>query len=193
MVSSGVTRPRCNRPASLGELGRDDAIDVTGDGHQRHDRLAAGRIRRRSRKELEVVDRGSGSLRDPGDGGRLHDVAAGLGDLDQPVREYPAPLPSEGGDRQLDRSLGHDARRRLQRQAQPPALAAPLQPADERRAHPVEEAIPRPGVVDELGAVERRTQHRSIRHFAAHPAADAAVVDVRDRDRCAADRDCPSP
>ena len=33
----------------------------------------------------------------------------------------------------------------------------------------------------QLRAIERRTQHRGVGHLAAHTAADAAVVDVRDR------------
>ena len=55
------------------------------------------------RKELEVIDRGAGALRDARHGGRLRQVTLGLGDPDQPIGEHAATLAAQGGDGQLDR------------------------------------------------------------------------------------------
>src|SRR3569623_3628971 len=62
------------------------------------------------------------------------------------------------------------------------ALRAPrLQPTDHASADPREEALERTWIVHDLGAVERRAQHRGFRHFAAIAAADARIIDGRDR------------
>src|SRR5262249_23620632 len=65
--------------------------------------------------------------------------------------------------------------------AQSPPLAAPLQEADERAAQRRQDAVTPGGIVNELRAVERRTEHGRVRHLATHPTADAGVIDMRDR------------
>src|SRR3972149_4354850 len=56
-----------------------------------------------------------------------------------------------------------------------------LQPSDDRPAQTIEQPVPGAGVLNNLGAKERRAQNRGMRDFAAQPASHAAVVDVRDR------------
>src|SRR5512134_1438105 len=50
---------------------------------------------------------------------------------------------------------------------------APLQPADHRAAQALAQPVPARGVADDLRLVERRAQHRGVRHLAAQAAADA--------------------
>src|SRR6266567_4549341 len=69
----------------------------------------------------------------------------------------------------------------LERVAQ--SLPAPLQGCDHSRPHGVCESIPPRWVVNQLCTVERRAEHRSVRHFAADPAPDTTVVDMGHRVR----------
>src|SRR6185369_7349899 len=65
--------------------------------------------------------------------------------------------------------------------SKPAALRSPLEEADDARAQLLQEAIEPRRIEHELCAIERRTQHRRVRHFAAHATADTGVVHVRDR------------
>ena len=67
------------------------------------------------------------------------------------------------------------------RSGTPAGLAAALQPADHGAAQRGHEAVPAGRIVDDVGAIEGRAEHRRLRHLAAIAAADAALVDRRDR------------
>src|SRR4029453_6425588 len=57
--------------------------------------------------------------------------------------------------------------------SQPAALRSPLEEADDAGAQLLHEAIEPRGIEHDLCAIERRAQHRRVRHFAAHTAPDA--------------------
>ena len=134
VVRSLLTSPRwMARPASTSsEATTQSTSPATGMSAMTGSRPSS--LGARARKELQVIDRSAGALRDPGHGGALDDVAARFGDLDEPVGQHPATLPAEGGDRQLERALIHSGAD-LERVAQTPALAAPLQRADDPGTH----------------------------------------------------------
>ena len=60
-------------------------------------------------------------------------------------------------------------------------FAAALQPADHALAQPRQAPIPAARIVDDVGAIEGRAEHRRFRDLAAIAAADAAIVDRGDR------------
>src|SRR5690606_31484139 len=60
-------------------------------------------------------------------------------------------------------------------------MSGRLERIDECLAHARLEAVPARRVADDLGAPERRAQHRCVRDLAAQAAAHAVVGDVRDR------------
>src|ERR1019366_7176891 len=66
-------------------------------------------------------------------------------------------------------------------QARPCPRLAPLQPADHRLAQAREPAVPTARIADDARLVERRAQHRRMRHLAADAAADAGVEHRRYR------------
>ena len=113
-----------------------------------------------------------------------------LGQLDDPVGQHAAALAAHRDDRDRDRPLGRIAaagRRqpdRLVRSCQrlerePPAVAAPLQPADHAHRDRRLEHVPAARIVDDVGAIERGAEHRGFRDLAAIAAADAGIVDRR--------------
>src|SRR5215472_14252203 len=69
---------------------------------------------------------------------------------------------------------------RLQGVVQASAVEAQLQHSDYSSARRMQEAIPARGVGNQLETIERGAKCRGLRHLAAHAAADAAVVNVRD-------------
>src|SRR5262245_3855055 len=56
-----------------------------------------------------------------------------------------------------------------------------LEPADDPGAQAIDPAVEDVRVLHDLGAEERRAQHRRVRHLPAQAAAYAGVVDVRHR------------
>ena len=188
-----------DRAAGLHEFGGDHDVDVAGRRHQRQDRLAA--VARRH--HLDVVDRGAGALGDAGHRGRLRDPALALGELrrsSRPARRRPG-RPSRGSRCEIGRSVAstcggerpvgpsRPSCQRLERRT--PAVAPPLQPADHGACATLRlELIPAGRIVNDVGAIERRAQHGGFRDLAAIAAADAGIVDRRDRIVLAADRRC---
>ena len=85
----------------LHELGCDHDVDLTGRGHGAQHRIRGGRG---PWEEFQVVDRGTGALRDAGDRGALAVPAVVLGDVDQPVGQYAAAFATHGEDRHGDRA-----------------------------------------------------------------------------------------
>src|SRR4051812_22464837 len=69
----------------------------------------------------------------------------------------------------------------LEREARPRLRLALLQPADDRAADALGDAVPCGRVADDPRLVERRAEHRGMRDLAADAAADAAVEHRRDR------------
>src|SRR5215471_17436574 len=60
-------------------------------------------------------------------------------------------------------------------------LSSRRQPTDNGRPQVIQHPVPPVGVLHNLGAKERWAEDGGMRHLAAEPAADAVVVDVRDR------------
>ena len=83
------------RSARLHELRGHDHIDIAGDGHERK---YGRRAYFRPRAHLEVVHRRAGALRHARHGGRLHQPAVTLRDLDDPVGQHSAALAAESRD-----------------------------------------------------------------------------------------------
>jgi hypothetical protein len=120
-----------HRPRGLHQLGGEHDIDVPRHGHQREHRLAPGRLRRRFGEQFDVVDRRAGALGDAGNGGRLREIAAVLGKIDDPVRQYAAALAAQRNDRDGDRprrqrSGVHLARHAAARRASMRRCRAPI-------------------------------------------------------------------
>jgi hypothetical protein len=96
---------------SLHQLRPEDDVDVAGHRHQGHHRFGRPFRQRALREELDVIDRGAGALRHARHRGELREIAAMLGEIDDPVGEHAAALPAhrEDGDADgagLDRALG---------------------------------------------------------------------------------------
>src|SRR3984885_5007551 len=72
-------------------------------------------------------------------------------------------------------------KRTVLRKGDPARFAASLQPADDALAQSGEPPVPAAGIEDDLGAIERRAEHRGLRDLAAIAAADASVVHGGDR------------
>ena len=89
MVRSGVTKPRCMaRPASISsEAMTTSTSPGTGISASTGSAPAPGGG---LREQLEVVDRRAGALGDAGHRGRLREIAAVLGEVDDPVGEHAA-------------------------------------------------------------------------------------------------------
>src|SRR5581483_9060069 len=60
-------------------------------------------------------------------------------------------------------------------------FATALEETNHGTAHSRDESIPAGRVVDQLGAIKRRTQNRRVRHLAANAAPHTTVIDVRNR------------
>ena len=71
VVRSGVTMPRWMARAGLHQFGGDDDVDVSGHRHQRQDRRRPAACGRALGKQLEVIDRRAGALRDARHRGRF--------------------------------------------------------------------------------------------------------------------------
>ena len=165
-----------HRARGLHQLGGEHDIDVARHRHQREHRLAAGRLRRRFGEQFDVVDRRAGALGDAGNGGRLREIAAVLGKIDDPVRQHAAALAAQrnhgDGDRpRRQRSGVHLARHAAARRASMRRCRAPITAL---RSF-VLEPVPRRGIGDDRGAVERGAKHGRVRHLPAQSAADAGI------------------
>ncbi len=140
-----------DRASGLHQLRRHHEIDVARDRHQREHRIATGRLGVFFGEQLEIVDRGAGSLRDARNRCELRDMRAVLGRIDQPIRQDAAAFPAHGqnGDRDRPRRNAHGSASGECR-ARDPAL----QEADDQGAPPRLEAVPTGRVGDQGGAVE---------------------------------------
>ena len=102
-----------HRPAGLHELGGHHDVDVAGVRGQREHRLTAAQQIVPGGKDLEVIRRCAGALRDARDRSRLHREAAARRGLDQPLGHYAAPFTAQRGDQDRYRSrrqrIAHDA------------------------------------------------------------------------------------
>ena len=102
-VRSGVTKPRSTaRAASISsEASTTSTSPGTGIRASTGSRPAA--CAASFGKQLDVVDRGAGALRDAGHRGGLREVAAVLREIDDPVRQHAAALAAERDDGDGDR------------------------------------------------------------------------------------------
>ena len=167
--------------ARLHQLGRHHDINVAGRRHQREDRLGA----RSDRRHFDIVDRRASPLRDARHRGGLRGPTLSLSERDDPIGENASALSAhrENGDRDSLRatrcSFGRMRRRSsaTARECDPSCVAPPLEPADDRSAGPVDEPIPGRGIVDDLGAIERRTERSRLSNLPAIAATDAILID----------------
>src|SRR4051812_38983734 len=65
--------------------------------------------------------------------------------------------------------------------SQPPAFPEALQEADEFAARIFQEAVPVARIMHDIGAVKGRAQHGCVSHLPAIAAANATLIDMRDR------------
>ncbi len=84
-----------HRARGFHQLGGEHDVDVARHRHQRQHRRAARRLRGRFRKQFDVIDGGAGALRDARHGGRLGEIPAVLGKIDDPVGKHAAALAAE--------------------------------------------------------------------------------------------------
>ncbi|MGD7128916.1 hypothetical protein [Ralstonia pseudosolanacearum] len=96
-----------HRAAGLHQFGCQHHIHIARHGHEREHGGTRGGVGR-AREQFDVVDRGAGALGDPGDRGRLGEVAVGLAQVDDPVREHAAAFSAHGEDGDLDGLNSHD-------------------------------------------------------------------------------------
>ena len=95
------------------QLGGEHDVDIAWDRHQREHRRAACRLRGRFGEQFDVIDGGAGALRDARHRGRLREIPAMLGEIDDPVGEHAAALAAERDHRNRDRPHRGDLRLRL--------------------------------------------------------------------------------
>ena len=84
-----------DRARAFHQFGRQHHVDVAGHRHQGQHRVAPGRLRRALGEQLEIIDRGAGALGDPGHRCRLREIAAVIGEIDDPVRQHAAAFAAE--------------------------------------------------------------------------------------------------
>src|SRR5271154_6298752 len=77
--------------------------------------------------------------------------------------------------------MAMEIREPSERMAAPAAFRQSLQSADHRAAQGRKPSVPARGIEQQLCPIEGGTEHRRVGDLAAHPAADAGVVDVRHR------------
>ena len=137
-------------------------------------------LRRAAREQLDVIVGRAGALGDARHRRHLRDIAAVLGEIDDPFREHAAAFAAHGEDGDGDGAGRGDRRHvahaawslRSMRRWKKPITAV---------AHRRLEAVPAGRIGDQRGAVERRAQHRGVADLAAQPAADAGVDHLGDR------------
>ncbi len=99
-----------HRARGFHQLGGEHDVDVARHRHQRQHRRAARRLRGRFRKQFDVIDGGAGALRDARHGGRLGEIPAVLGKIDDPVGKHAAALAAERNHCNGDRPHRGDSR-----------------------------------------------------------------------------------
>ena len=95
--------------AAFHQFGRQHDVDVARHRHQAPAPASARRLRRGFREQLDIIDGRAGALGDAGHRGRLREIAAVIGEIDDPVGQHAAALAAHRKDRDRDRP---DARSR---------------------------------------------------------------------------------
>ncbi len=99
-----------DRARGLHQLGGEHDVDVARHGHERKHRLTSGGLRGRFGKQFDIIDRGAGALRDARYRGRLREIAAVLGEIDDPVGQHATTLAAERDNGNGDRPHVRDLR-----------------------------------------------------------------------------------
>ncbi len=139
------------RAPGLDHLRGEHDIDAAGAGIKREQRPPPAQRRVGLGKDLDVIGGGAGALRHARDRGRLHRQVGAHRRIDQPVGEHAAAFAAQGGDEDRGRARAHGialaagAARRCSQ-----AMTAPR-----RRSSQRSQGV---GVLDDVGAVERRAQ-----------------------------------
>ncbi len=105
-VSGDVTI--LDRAPGLEQLGGDGDVDVAGTGIEAENRPAPGEHGIRRRKDLDIIGRRAGALRDARDRGTLHGEVGRHRSGDQPVRQNAAALAAESADQDGKRPRRHE-------------------------------------------------------------------------------------
>ncbi len=184
--TGGRDESRLHHAGSLEQLGCQQNVDLAGRRIEPQDRHR----RPGGPHHLDVVGGGARALRHTGDRGAAYDQPAGGSGLADPARQHTAAFAPERGDQQADGlRLGHRHHSAGTSAGAAGVIAAVRPPSRRIRARDMlhAQAIPGARVLDDVDLRERGAELRRVRDLAAQAASHAVVVDVGDRDRCAAD------
>jgi len=97
-----------DRARGFHQLGGEHHVDIARHRQQAEHGLAPRRARGRLRKQLDIIDRCAGALRDAGNRGCLREKAAMLREIDNPIRKHAAAFAAQRHDCDRDRPYPGD-------------------------------------------------------------------------------------